>query len=157
MIVMDAKGPQSEEVVAAMMFDALGKDPVDLRALLTSSYLDVGRRMFTAGYLSHESIWSPTHPFLVDTGKCLAELRHWRDWVSDDFARRAEHGPEGLTKAQYTPLRLDPRTWGLTELMVKGYQAYVDDFFERHPEGACIPPLRMTQSALESLFSRVRG
>jgi hypothetical protein len=40
--------------------------------------------------------------------------------------------------------------------MINGYQAYAEDFFVRNPKSV-IHPLRMTQSALESIFSRQRG
>jgi hypothetical protein len=98
-------------------------------------------------------ITSADDPLLLEAQKCLDEIRYWRDWVANDFVPNCT---ETLTKEDSRRLRLDPRTWGLTEMMVNGYRAYARDFFLRYPHNHYITTLRMTQSALEAIFSMVR-
>lgn len=146
--VMPAKIMQQEKVLSELEAYCLSSPPDAANVLATLEYLKACNHFFEQGILSHVRISSTLSQPLVSMREGFT---YFVSWLEALLAADPTFTP---TKPQQKSF-LSWQTWDLLRMLLYGMEALVADFLDRHP-GYYIVPVRVTGSAVETLFAQLK-
>ncbi|XP_065914376.1 uncharacterized protein [Dysidea avara] len=148
--VSPAKIMQQEQVLGEL-FWYTNQDPLPADSDTTNEtweYLQACHKLFESGFLSHDKVDNMDSPVLqnIDDG-----YKYFTSWLSTLLEEDSDYPHVSSNQKSF----LSWQTWDLLCIDVYSFRAFCKDFFAKHP-GYFVSPLRISGSAVESLFSQFK-
>lgn len=146
--VLPAKVVQQEEVLTELAEYLLVDHPDNLNVQATRDYLLACHKFFEKGVLSHERVRSVESAPIASIVK---GFDFWTKWLDGLLAHK--QGFEAKDPRQKDFLAW--QTWDLLRVVRYGFVEFCKDFTARNP-GYYVVPVRVTGSAIETVFSQLK-
>ncbi|XP_065907460.1 uncharacterized protein [Dysidea avara] len=143
--VAPAKIMQQEQVLGEL-FDYTQQHQDANQVKYTMKYLEACSKIFENGLLSHDRVTDVNSAILKNIREGFKFFRSWHNSLSEAATPNQPIQPNKFLAWQ---------TWDLLRICVYGFESFCTYFLNRYPN-RFVSPLRVSGSAVESLFSQYK-